>query len=247
MSELRSVVDALRSETLPELPDARIEEDFAELQRAVELLEVERLRRLAEIDRRRIFERDGHLSAAAWLATTFKLTWGSARQNVRVARALEEMPKTRGALHEGDISMSGVRLLVMAREADPAAFARDEAQLVEAARIHSMNDLHGLLRIGDKPSNANTRWRAMTSSESGAGSTHPSHSSAWCASMATSIRRRERPCSRRSEPCSTPSRARARRTTSGARHSAGPTPSARSAVSGWTWPSAQPWQASAHT
>jgi uncharacterized protein DUF222/HNH endonuclease len=141
MSELRSVVDALRSETLPELPDARIEEDFAELQRAVELLEVERLRRLAEIDRRRIFERDGHLSAAAWLATTFKLTWGSARQNVRVARALEEMPKTRGALHEGDISMSGVRLLVMAREADPAAFARDEAQLVEAARIHSMNDL----------------------------------------------------------------------------------------------------------
>jgi hypothetical protein len=76
MSELRSVVNALRSETLPELPDARIEEDFAELQRAVELLEVERLRRLSEIERRRIFERDGHLSAAAWLATTFKVTWG---------------------------------------------------------------------------------------------------------------------------------------------------------------------------
>jgi hypothetical protein len=141
MSELRSVVDALRSETLPELPDARIEEDFAELQRAVELLEVERLRRLAEIDRRRIFERDGHLSAASWLATTFKITWGSARQSVRVARALEEMPKTRRALDDEDISMSAVRLLVMAREADPGAFQRDEAQLVEAARIHSMNDL----------------------------------------------------------------------------------------------------------
>lgn len=141
MSELRSVVDALRSETLPELPDARVEEDFAELQRAVELLEVERLRRLAEIDRRRIFERDGHLSAAAWLATTFKVTWGSARQSVRVARALEEMPETRRALDNGDLSMSAVRLLVMAREADPAAFERDESQLVEAARIHSMNDL----------------------------------------------------------------------------------------------------------
>jgi hypothetical protein len=141
MSELRSVVDALRSEALPELPDARIEEDFAELQRAVELLEVERLRRLSEIERRRIFERDGHLSAAAWLATTFKITWGSARQNVRVARALEEMPKTRRALDDGDISMSAVRLLVMAREADPSAFERDETRLVEAARIHSMNDL----------------------------------------------------------------------------------------------------------
>lgn len=141
MSELRSVVDALRSETLPELPDARIEEDFAELQRAVELLEVERLRRLSEIDRRRLFERDGHLSAAAWLATTFKVTWGSAREHVRVARALEEMPGTRRALDDGDLSMSAVRLLVAAREADPSAFERDEAQLVEAARIHSMNDL----------------------------------------------------------------------------------------------------------
>jgi len=43
MSELRSAVEALRSETLPDLPDARIEEDFAELQRVCELLELERL------------------------------------------------------------------------------------------------------------------------------------------------------------------------------------------------------------
>jgi hypothetical protein len=62
MSELRSVVDQLRSESLPELPDARIEEDFAELHEAMEQLEIERLRRPAEIDRRRSFERDGHLS-----------------------------------------------------------------------------------------------------------------------------------------------------------------------------------------
>jgi hypothetical protein len=141
MSELRSVLEALRSETLSELPDARIEEDFTELQRAVEQLEVERLRRLSEIERRRIFERDGHLSAAAWLATSFKVTWGSARQSVRVARALEEMPETRRAIDDGDISMSAVRILVMAREADPSAFERDEAQLVEAALIHSMDDL----------------------------------------------------------------------------------------------------------
>jgi hypothetical protein len=54
MSELRSTIDSLRGEVLSELPDARIEEDFSELQRACELLEVERLRRLAEIDRRGI-------------------------------------------------------------------------------------------------------------------------------------------------------------------------------------------------
>ena len=141
MSELRSAVEALRAETLPDLPDARIEEDFAELQRTVELLEIERLRRLAEIERRRLFERDGHLSAASWLASTHKVAWGTAREHVRIARALEEMPVTRQALDAGEISMSAVRVLAAARDADPSAFERSEAQLVEAARIHSMNDL----------------------------------------------------------------------------------------------------------
>jgi hypothetical protein len=141
MSELRSAVDALRAETLPELPDARIEEDFTELQRAVELLEVERLRRLAEIDRRRLFERDGHLSAASWLASTFKVAWGTAREHLRIARALEEMPQTRQALDAGELSMSAVRVLVVTRDADPSAFQRCEKELVEAARIHSMQDL----------------------------------------------------------------------------------------------------------
>jgi hypothetical protein len=92
VSELRSTIDSLRSESLAELPDARIEEDLSELQRACELLEVERLRRLAEIDRRRIYERDGHLSCASWLAKTHRVSWGAAREQVRTARALEEMP-----------------------------------------------------------------------------------------------------------------------------------------------------------
>lgn len=141
MSELRSVVESLRAEVLPELPDARIEEDFSELQRIAELLEVERLRRLAELDRRRLFERDGHLSAASWLASTHRVSWGAARDQVCTARALEEMPKTRRALEAGDLSFSAVRRLVSARDADPEAFSGSQAQLVEAARIHPMQDL----------------------------------------------------------------------------------------------------------
>jgi hypothetical protein len=141
MSELRSAIEGLRSEPLADLPDARIEDDFAELQRAAELLEVERLRRLAEIDRRAMYQRDGHLSAASWLASTFKMAWGSARDLVRIARALEEMPETRRALDEGDLSISAVRVLVAARGADRDVFRESEAALVEAARIHSMHDL----------------------------------------------------------------------------------------------------------
>ena len=100
MSELRSVVDVLRSEVLANMPDARLEEDFAELQRSCEQLEVERLRRLAEIERRATFKRDGHLSAASWLAGQFKVGWGTARESVRTARALEEMLGDLG--HAGD-------------------------------------------------------------------------------------------------------------------------------------------------
>jgi hypothetical protein len=141
MSELRSVVESFRSELLPDVPDARIEEDYAELHRMIEQLEVERLRRLAEIDRRRLFERDGHLSSASWLATMFKVAWGTARDQVRIARALEEMPATRDAVESGDVSMSVLRLLVASREVDEASFERAEARLVEAARIHSIGDL----------------------------------------------------------------------------------------------------------
>ncbi len=65
MSGLRSAIEELRSDVLTELPDARIEEDFAELQRAAELLEIERLRRLAEIERRATYRQDGHMSAAS--------------------------------------------------------------------------------------------------------------------------------------------------------------------------------------
>jgi hypothetical protein len=141
MSELRSAVEALRYETLAELPDARLEEDFAELQRAAELVDAQRLRRLAEIERRGMYRRDGHLSAASWLASTFKTSWGLARQQVHLARCLEDMPETRRALEDGDVSMSAVRALVAARDADPETFRRSESQLVDAARIHSMQDL----------------------------------------------------------------------------------------------------------
>ena len=139
--ELRSALEAFRNDDVSEHPDARLEEDFAELQRVVEFAERERLRRLAEIERRGIFGRDGHLSAASWLATSFRVGWGAARDQVRTARGLDGMPETRKALDAGEVSLSAARVLVQAREADPVAFARSEPELVEAARVHQVGDL----------------------------------------------------------------------------------------------------------
>ena len=165
MSELRSAVEMLRSESLADLPDARIEEDFTELHRCVEQLEVERLRRLVEIERRRLFERDGHLSAASWLVSTFKVAWGIAREHVSLARSLDEMPIARAALEDGELSLSSARVLATARQSASDAFARAEETLVDAARVHTVNDLH---RVAAYWRDAAVRERALAGDESAA-------------------------------------------------------------------------------
>jgi hypothetical protein len=157
VSELRSMIEALRAETLAELPDARVEEDFEELHRAIEQLETERARRLAEIDRRRFFERDGHLSTAAWLVRRLNLAWGAAKDLVRVARELERMPATRRALEAGEVSVSAARVLAATHAAEPEAFAKAEPLLLEAARIHPVADLGRLT----------ARWKDQVARERG--------------------------------------------------------------------------------
>src|SRR5215471_12953968 len=104
----------MRAEDVTRLPDARAEEDFAELQRASELLEAERLRRLADLERRGVHRRDGHVSAASWLATIFNIGWGQAKSELRMARALESMPESAKALESGDVSLAAVKLLTQA-------------------------------------------------------------------------------------------------------------------------------------
>ena len=141
MGELESALEVLEAEDLASLPDAALEEDFARLQRAAERLEVQRLRRLAMIDRRQPYLRDGCLSTSSWFARTHRVAHSTASGDVRMARALEAMPDTIDALTSGAISESAARLLVFAREADPKAFAESESVLVDAATSHEVRDL----------------------------------------------------------------------------------------------------------
>lgn len=137
-----TLVGDLRHEDLAQVGDVRLVDDFTALQRAMHDLELERLRRLAEIERRGIYAHDGHLSAASWIAAQFRVTWGEAKRDTAVARSLDDMPSTRRALEDGEVSISAARVLTRIRQVDPIAFRDDEAQLVDAARIHSMGDLH---------------------------------------------------------------------------------------------------------
>ena len=135
------MIESLRSESLSVLPDARIEEDFSELQAAVDAFEAERLRRLAEIDRRRLFERDGH-SVDGFMAGEPIPGGVGHRATERVsARSLDSMLGVRRAFEDGEISLSAVRVLAEARDHEPEAFPAAQATLVEAASRHSIGAL----------------------------------------------------------------------------------------------------------
>src|SRR5436190_2991408 len=103
MSGLRSALDELAVLDVPTLPDGRLEEEFAELQRARRILDAQLSRCLAEIDRRASFQSDGYLSTASWLRDRFRDGAGSAREQVRIARALRELLATREAFASGGV------------------------------------------------------------------------------------------------------------------------------------------------
>src|SRR5205823_14810704 len=104
MSSIRSALDELQAEDLRYLGDDQLEDDLLELERSANVLVAERLRRLAEVERRRTYLRDGFLSASVWLGRRAGLSPGEAKQHVRLARALEQMPVAREALSHGDVS-----------------------------------------------------------------------------------------------------------------------------------------------
>jgi hypothetical protein len=141
MSMLRSALEEVHAEDPDRLGEADLEDGYAELERAADVLLSERLRWLAAIERRGTYARDGHLSLTSWLAGRFRKTWSAASRLVRAARALERMPATREALEEGEITSSALEVVAPAHEVDPQAFRTAETYLVDAASSLSIPDL----------------------------------------------------------------------------------------------------------
>ncbi|MGH2662738.1 MAG: DUF222 domain-containing protein [Actinomycetota bacterium] len=134
MSTLRSGLDELQAEGLDLVDDEGLEADVQELDRVERMVHAERARRLAEVDRRQTFRRDGFLSTTAWLVHRLGESRSRASDQVRCAKALRRMPATAEALSRGELPTSSVRILVAAREAHPEEFQRMESTLVDAAR-----------------------------------------------------------------------------------------------------------------
>ena len=66
---------------------------------------------IAELDRREVWAAQGALSCAHWLSWACGIDTHTAREKVRVARALTELPLLSGALAKGELGYSKVRAL----------------------------------------------------------------------------------------------------------------------------------------
>jgi hypothetical protein len=98
------------------------------------------LKLLAEFDRLEGYARHGLASAAHWLNWQCGIGVVAARERVRVARALEELPAISAAFEEGKISYSKVR--AMTRVASPA----NESVLLNVALNGTAQHVETLVR-----------------------------------------------------------------------------------------------------
>src|SRR5438034_3146685 len=86
----------------------------AELDRAVLSINegsVALLDAIPPFDDKELWLEDGATSMTSWLATRYSTAWGVAREWVRVARALRNLPTIRAAFAEGRLSFDQLKAL----------------------------------------------------------------------------------------------------------------------------------------
>lgn len=131
--------DPLATE-LETAPTEWIEREIGELAAHIAAATCRWLELVAEFDRRNGHEVWGFHSCGAWVAWRCSIDPRSAREHVRVARALRELPAVRERFSRGELSYSKVRAIT--RIATPQI----EAELVEMARLATAAQLERLVR-----------------------------------------------------------------------------------------------------
>lgn len=121
-------------------PDEHLEAQMCSLAARVAAATCEFLLAVAEYDRRRGWERWECRDMAAWLSWKCGISPVTAREQVRVARALGEYDLVRGRFQDGRLTYSQVRAILR------AATPETEAALVELATVSTAAQLEEITR-----------------------------------------------------------------------------------------------------
>lgn len=133
---------------LADVPLELIEREIEQLAARVNAGAARWLELLAEFDRRGGWGDTGCRSTSEWVAWRCGLTPRSAREHVRVARALAELPRIRERFARGELSYSKVRALTR------VAATESEADLLELARHATAAQLDRIVRAARRVSAA---------------------------------------------------------------------------------------------
>src|SRR3954471_7864891 len=128
------------TDELADVPTERLEAQITELAGHLAAAECRWLKLVGEFDRRKGYEAWGCISCAYWLSWHCGLDLRSARDKVRVARALEQFRLTREKFAAGRLSYSKVRAIT--RVATPAT----EAGLVMLAEHSTTEHVERIVR-----------------------------------------------------------------------------------------------------
>lgn len=139
-AEPREASAAGRSAGAEEMPLERLEHEIVQLASHINAAMCRWLELVAEFDRREGWGSWSCKSCAEWVAWRCAMEPRSAREHVRVARALAGVPRIREAFARGQLSYSKVRALT--RVAD----ANSEAELLELAEHATAAQLERIVR-----------------------------------------------------------------------------------------------------
>jgi len=94
------------------------------------------------VDETGVWRKDGHRSAAHWVAETTGATVGAATRTLETARALDHLPETEVAFRSGELSETQATEVASAAGCDPNA----ESELLETAKATSLKGLRDRCR-----------------------------------------------------------------------------------------------------
>jgi hypothetical protein len=134
LGDLRETAYELEQQPLNGARAATLLERAADIERIAASIRTYAARRVSES---KIWQRDGHHSAAHMIAATTGTTVTSAVRVLQTARRLEELPETREEFRAGRLSEEQVQQVAGAAYADP----RQERALLTAARQHTVKGL----------------------------------------------------------------------------------------------------------
>jgi hypothetical protein len=125
---------------LSSMSTEQLEREIGELAAHIHAATCRWLLLVAELDRRRAWADWGAKSCAQWLSARCGVAPGAAREQMRVARRLEELPAVCEAFSRGELSYSKARAITR------AATESSEAELLELARHATAAQLERLVR-----------------------------------------------------------------------------------------------------